>query len=296
MQTYMRLLRYMKPYIGRVLWAVFFMILTAGLTAASMYIIKPVIDKILANSNKAEAMSWMRVLPFAIMGVFALKGLCSYAQNYLVNYIGSKIILNMRNELYAHITGLSMKFFNNNKIGILISRITSDVGMIQGALANFLGNVVGAVLTIGGLVGMLFYLSWKFALITMAVFPLAILPFIKFSKKIKSAASSVQAKMGDITSILNETFNGIRIVKAFGMEKYERKRFEEELNRYFADNHEGDQGVYPFVPADGNDRGGRDCAACFHSRLGRYRRAAYERHLFRFHRRADIFIPAGKET
>jgi ATP-binding cassette, subfamily B, bacterial MsbA len=239
MKTYLRLLQYMKPYIPRVLWAMFFMVLTAILTAASMYVIKPVIDKILANTNRVEALHWIKILPFAIMGVFALKGICSYAQNYLVNYVGSKMILNMRNELYAHITGLSMKFFNNNKMGVLISRITNDVGMIQGALANFLGNVVGAVLTIGGLVGMLFYLNWKFALISIAVFPVAILPVVKFSKKIKSAATSVQAKMGEITSILNETFNGIRIVKAFGMEKYERKRFEEELNRYFADTMRG---------------------------------------------------------
>jgi subfamily B ATP-binding cassette protein MsbA len=239
MKTYMRLLRYMKPYVGRVLWALFFMVLTAGLTAASMYVVKPVIDKIFTNVNKIEAHHWINILSPAIVIVFALKGISSYVQNYLVNYVGSKMILNMRDELYTHITGLSMKFFNNNKMGVMISRITNDVGMVQGALANFLGNVVGAGLTIGFLVGMLFFLNWKFALITMAVFPFAILPVVKFSKKIKSAATSVQVKMGEIMSILNETFNGIRIVKAFGMEKYERKRFEEELRRYFADTMRG---------------------------------------------------------
>jgi subfamily B ATP-binding cassette protein MsbA len=217
----------------RIIIAMIFMIFTSGLTAASMYIIKPVIDKILANPDKTEAMKWISILPLAIIIIFVFKGVCGYIQNYLINYVGSKIILNMRKQLYDHITGLSMNFFNNQKIGVLISRITNDVQMVQGALANLLGNLVGSVLTIAGLVGLLFFLSWKFALITMVVFPLAVLPISKFSKKIKSAAGNVQMKMGDMTSILNETFNGIRIVKAFGMENYERRKFSSELSGLF---------------------------------------------------------------
>ena len=233
MNTYKRLLGYMKPHINRVIIAMFFMILTSALTAASMWVIKPVIDKILANPDKTEAMRWISLLPLAIIGIFIFKGVCGYVQNYLINYVGSKIILTMRKQLYDHITGLSMNFFNNTKMGILISRITNDVQQVQGALANLLGNLVGSILTIAGLVGLLFYLSWKFALITIVVFPLAILPISRFSKKIKSAAGNVQLKMGDMTSILNETFNGIRIVKAFGMEKYERKKFSDELSSLF---------------------------------------------------------------
>ena len=223
----------MRPYVDRVAVAMVFMVLTAALTSASMYVIKPVIDKILANPDKTEALHWISILPFVIVVIFVFKGICGYIQNYLINYVGSKIVLNMRNELYSHITGLSMNFFNNQKMGNLISRITNDVQMVQGALANLLGNLVGSVLTIAGLVGLLFYLSWKFALITIVVFPLAVLPVSKFGKRIKSAAGNVQLKMGDMTSILNETFNGIRIVKAFGMEKYERKKFSSELHSLF---------------------------------------------------------------
>lgn len=223
----------MKPYMDRVIVAMIFMIFTSGLTAASMYVIKPVIDKILANPDKTEAMKWISILPVAIILIFVFKGVCVYIQSYLVNWVGTKIILNMRKQLYDHITGLSMNFFNNQKTGILISRITNDVQLVQGALANLLGSLVGSVLTMIGLVGLLFYLSWKFALITIVVFPLAVLPISKFGRKIKSAAGDVQIKMGDMTSILNETFNGIRIVKAFGMEKYERKKFASELQSLF---------------------------------------------------------------
>jgi len=233
METYKRLFKYMKPYMGRVITAIVLMVLTAAFTALSVYVLKPVIDQIFANPNKAEAMNYLKIMPFAIIIIFILKGVTGYAQKYMIDWVGSKIILNMRKQLYDHVTGLPMSFFNNQKTGVLISRITNDVMLVQGALANVLGNIIGAVITIAGLTGMLFYLSWKFALITIAIFPLAVYPVTKFGKRIKASAVNVQEKMGDMTSILNETFNGIRIVKAFGMEKYERKKFDLELHKLF---------------------------------------------------------------
>jgi subfamily B ATP-binding cassette protein MsbA len=233
MEIYKRLYGYMKPYMGRVVIAIFLMVLTAAFTALSVYVLKPVIDQIFANPNKAEAMNYLKIMPFAIIIIFVLKGVTGYAQKYMTDWVGNKIILDMRRQLYDHVTGLSMRFFNSQKIGVLISRITNDVTLVQGAISNVLGNVIGSVITIIGIVGMLFYLNWKFTLITLVVFPLAVWPITKFGKRIKASAVNVQEKMGDMTSILNETFNGIRIVKAFGMEKYERKKFSDELHRLF---------------------------------------------------------------
>lgn len=223
----------MKPYMSRVVISIFLMLLTAGFTAASVYVLKPVIDKIFANTNTVEAMQWLKLLPFAIIIIFILKGVTGYAQKYMIDWVGNKIILNMRRELYYHVTSLSMGFFNNQKMGVLISRITNDVMLVQGAIANVLGNIIGSIFTIIGIAGMLFYLNWKFALIAITVIPLAIYPISKFGKRIKKSAVNVQEKMGDMTSILNESFNGIRIVKAFGMEKYERSRFDSELHKLF---------------------------------------------------------------
>jgi subfamily B ATP-binding cassette protein MsbA len=233
METYKRLFKYMKPYMGRVFVAIFLMVLTAAFTALSVYVLKPVIDQIFANPNKAEAMKYLKIMPVAIIAIWVLKGVTGYAQKYMIDWVGSRIILDMRKQLYDHVTGLSMKFFNNQKIGVLISRITNDVMLVQGALANVLGNIIGGVITIIGVTGMLFFLSWKYTLITIAIFPLAIYPISKFGKRIKASAVNVQEKMGDMTSILNETFNGIRIVKAFGMENYERRKFSDELHKLF---------------------------------------------------------------
>jgi len=233
METYLRLLRHAKPYAGRIIITLCVMLLTALLTAASLYVIKPVIDKILANPDKVEALKYIKILPIAIIIVYAFKGICIYTQNYLINWTGNKMIVDMRDLLYRHVTTLPMKFFNNQKIGTLISRITNDVNLIQGAIANVLGNIIGAGFNIIGLLAMLFYLQWKFTLIALVVFPVAVFPIIWLGKKMKQAARGSQEKMGDITSVLNESFNGIRIVKAFGMEEYERKRFKQDLTHHF---------------------------------------------------------------
>ncbi|MCX8094189.1 MAG: ABC transporter ATP-binding protein/permease [Candidatus Goldbacteria bacterium] len=233
MQTYFRLLQYAKPYIKRIIITFFVMIMTAVLTALSFYIIKPVIDKILANPDKQEAVKYITILPLAVIIIYALKGVFVFSQHYLISWTGNRIILDIRYKLYSHITDLSMSFFNRQKIGVLISRITNDVNSLQGALSNVLGNVIGAVLNILGLVIMMFYLNWKLALIAIFVFPIAVYPIVQFGKRIKMATTGLQQKMGDITSILNESFNGIRVVKAFGMEDYERKRFNEDLWKSF---------------------------------------------------------------
>ncbi len=217
----------------RVILALIFLLFTAILTPLSMYIVKPVFDKIFTNPNKAEAAHWLAILPFAIIIIYFAKGICTYIQIYLVRYVGNRIIVDMRDQLYRHITSLSMSFFNNERMGVLQSRITNDVTNVQGAISDVMSNLIGSVLNIIGLVGLIFYLDWRHALIAIIVFPIAVLPITQFAKKMKSSARLSQEKMGEVTSVLNETFNGIRVVKAFGMEKYESSRFLIELRKYF---------------------------------------------------------------
>ncbi len=233
MNTYLRLLEYAKKYLPRIIITLIVMAVSAALTAASFYIIKPVIDKILANPNKEEALSFIKILPLAIIIIYAMKGLFLFLQGYLINWISNRVIMDIRNEMYRHVTSLSMRFFNTQKIGTLISRITNDVGLMHGALANVLANVIGSVLNILGLAGMMFFLNWKLTILALIVFPVAVYPITHFGKRMRMAARGMQEKMGDITSVLNESFNGIRVVKGFGMEDYERARFRSDLRRFF---------------------------------------------------------------
>lgn len=233
MKTYLRILEYAKKYIPRIIITLFVMLITAGLTASSFYVIKPVIDKILANPDKAEALRFIKLLPLAIIAIYAMKGVFVFVQGYLINWISNRIIMDIRNNMYRHMTSLSMRFFNANKIGTLMSRITNDVNMLHGALANVLSNIIGSVLNICGLAGMMFFLNWKLTVMALIVFPVAVYPITKFGKRMREASRGMQEKMGDITSVLNESFNGIRVVKGFGMEEYERVRFGKDLRRFF---------------------------------------------------------------
>ncbi len=233
MQLYLRLLKYVKPYAGRVVAAFFCLALTAGLTALSMYLIKPVMDKILGNPDHAQALFYLRLVPVAIILTYLLKGLSTYGQDYLINYIGNRIIMDVRNQLYQHLLHLDMSFFHGQRTGLLISRITHDVTLMQAAVSNVMGRLLGSLLTIASLIALLFYLDWKLAVISLFVFPVAVYPIIAIGRSLRRISRSSQVKMADLTTILHESIAGVRVVKAFIMEKHEMRRFFEELRHYF---------------------------------------------------------------
>jgi subfamily B ATP-binding cassette protein MsbA len=233
MKLYLRLLKYVKPYIGRVVAALICLALTAGLTAAGMYLIKPVMDKILGNPDHAQALHFLYLVPVAIVLVYLLKGFASYGQDYLINYIGNRIIMDVRNQLYAHLLELDMSFFQSQRSGLLISRITNDVTQMQAAVSNVLGQFLGSTLNIIGLIGLLFYLDWKLAIISLFVFPLAVYPVIYIGKSLRKLSHQSQSKMADLTTVLHESIAGVRVVKAFTMEQQEIERFRSELRRFF---------------------------------------------------------------
>lgn len=232
-KLYGRLLRYTRPYLGRIGAALICLGVTAALTALGMYLIKPVMDKILANPDHAQAAMYLRLLPVAILATYLVKGFTTYGQDYLINYIGNRIILDMRMELYTHLLKRELSFFQGQRTGQLISRITHDVTQMQAAVSNVLGKLLGSVLNIFGLVGLLLYLDWKLAGISLFVFPVAVYPVIAIGRSLRNISGDSQAKMADVTTVLHESFAGIRVVKAFGMEEHEAKNFRRELLHYF---------------------------------------------------------------
>ncbi len=233
MPLYWRLLRYVRPYRGRVAAALACLASNAGLTAAGMYLIKPVMDKVLTNPDHAQALVYLKLVPLAIVLTYLLKGLAVYGQDYLINNLGNRIILDVRNQLYTHLLDLDLSFFSGQRTGLLISRITHDVSQMQAAVSNVLGQLLGSVLTILGLLGLLFFLDWKLALISLFVFPVAVYPVIAIGKVLRRISRDSQAKMADLTTVLHESLAGIRVVKAFTMENQEVQRFHQELRRYF---------------------------------------------------------------
>jgi ATP-binding cassette, subfamily B, bacterial MsbA len=233
MQLYLRLLRYARPYLGRVIGAMLCLALTAGLTAMGMYLIKPVLDQVFGNANQAQALFYLRLVPLAIVLTYFLKGLATYGQDYLINHIGNRIVMDVRNELYAHLMHQELSFFHGQRSGMLISRVTHDSTLMQAAVSNVLGRMLGAILTSASLIALLFYLNWQLACLSLLVFPLAVYPVLAIGKTLRKLSHQSQAKMADVTTVLHESITGIRVVKAFGMQAFEIGRFREEMQRYF---------------------------------------------------------------
>lgn len=205
------------------------MVGVSACTAASAYLLKPVIDEIFV-SKKTDM---LRILPFAVLTLFLVKGLCSWGSAYFMSYVGQRIVAQMRQQLYDHIQALPLSFLDKTPTGILMSRITNDVGQIQGALSDSITGLIKDSFTIVGLIAFIFHRDWQLALLAIVVLPLAFFPIVRFGKILRRLSTNVQQSMGDITVILHETIGGNRIVKAFGMEGYERDRFAKENTKFF---------------------------------------------------------------
>ncbi|MDD5132320.1 MAG: ABC transporter ATP-binding protein [bacterium] len=227
--VFSKLWKYVKPYYSRLLWAVICMVGVALFTTASMWIMKYVVDRIFIEKNVHMLLMIALGLPL----IFLLKGICSYGQGYLMSYIGQKIVMDLRNDLFEHYQKLSLDYFENKRTGSIISRITNDVGIIQNAVSSGLVSLVKDGLTIIGLIGLMFYLHWRFAAYTLVFSPFIIYILAIFGKKLRHVSTESQQKTADIYSILIETISGIKIVKAFCAQDRERARFTKENRNFF---------------------------------------------------------------
>lgn len=221
MTDYARLLHYVVPYWRRGVAAILAMILGALTTLAVPWIIRNIIDEVLAAKNLV-ALNWIAL---GILVLFFLRGVFSYLQGYLMSYIANRVIIDIRNEVYARVQRLSLRFFDTRKTGSLMSRLTNDIGALQTAIVdNFVNIVKESVILIGSLVGMVI-LHWRLTLLCIIIVPLVSITIKYFGRKLKKSGHMMQERIADVTSHLQETIGGIRVVKSFFREDYEIARF-----------------------------------------------------------------------
>jgi len=216
----------------RFLLAMICMLVVGATTSSLAFLVKPALDEIFLKKN-AMMLKW---IPVAVIGIYIVKGVSSYLQTVLMNYIGQRIVADLRADLYKKIQLQPLSFFTKNPTGILMSRITNDVGFIQGAVSEAVTSLFKDSFTLIGLVFVIFYRDWKLAIVAMCIFPLAVYPIAKFGQKMRRVATGMQVTFGSLFSLLQETISGARIVKAFGMEDYENRRFAVENERLFRMN------------------------------------------------------------
>jgi len=226
---YRRLLLLVKPYWKKLAVAMVCMTFVSLLTAVEAWLVKYVVDDVFITKNT----KLLLLIPVAIILLFLIKGIFDYGQAYLMNFVGLRVVADLREKLHNHLQGLSLSFFTKMPTGILISRITNDVNLIQGSVSNVVTGLFKDAFTIFGLTGVVFYRNWKLAILGLLIFPIAIVPIIQFGKRLRKFSRKSQQRMGSITTLLHETITGIRIVKAFAMEDYEKRRFADENDRFF---------------------------------------------------------------
>ncbi len=224
-----RLLALVKSQWPRLSLALLCMLLVAVITPVKPYLVKPIVDEIFVKKN----VKMLELLPFVIIMIYILEAVFLFGQTYLMNYVGQDLIKRLRDELYSHIQMLSLSFFHKHETGVLMARITNDVSIIKGMVSDAAAGVLKDSLSIIGLLCVIFYLDWKLAMIAVTVLPLAALLIVNFGKRMRKLSTRRQEAMADMSSLLHETFTGTRIVKAFGMEPYENRRFFEKTARLF---------------------------------------------------------------
>ncbi len=224
-----RFTTYYKDYIPYFIFAVIGMILASGGTAASAYLVKPLLDKIFIAKDE----NMLYLLPYAIIAVYFAKESGRYMQAYFTEYIGQDIIRRFRNKLLDNILSLDISFFHKYRSGELISRNTNDVERIRLVVSNIIPEFFREIFTIFGLVAVVIYQSSELAVYALVIMPLAVYPLSLLAKKMKKISRLSQEKISDLTARLSEIFNNIEIIKANSAEKYELNLFEEDNKKYF---------------------------------------------------------------
>jgi len=271
MKLYLRLLSFLKPHFKYLFLAIFFMVLYAGMSGFSITMIVPftrivlyeqkapagesLTDQTATEDKESESLvvmlpgklkdkfnGWLKAedkvetlkrLCIFILLVFLIKNLLWYVQSFLIVRVEQGVIMDIRNRLYSHYHLLPLEYFHGTKTGTLISRITNDITLVRGAVANGFAQALRQSFLVVVYLAVIFWASWKLALIAFAIFPLSFFFISKLSQSLRMKSSITQKKMANITSVLQETISGIRVVKAFGMEKFEIKKFVDYARDYF---------------------------------------------------------------
>ncbi|MBN9412529.1 MAG: ABC transporter ATP-binding protein [Candidatus Paracaedimonas acanthamoebae] len=216
---------YTRPYIGRICLGLISMIIVAATSVSSAKLIEPIINDIFVA--KDATMIWP--LTVGICVVFLLKGLSTYAESVTMAYVGQRIIADLQADLFNHLLEGDLAFYHATPSGEIVSRFMNDVTKLHTAVTGTLTNIGKDGLMLIGFIGFMFYQDWFMASISFFVVPVAILPVVKIGKKMRKASANIQKETATLTILLTQAFQGIRLIKSYCMEKYERHKIHETI-------------------------------------------------------------------
>ena len=223
--------QWLKPYWGRLAFSLFFVVLQAVIALALPLLFgKGIIDYVLLEAREPRLLALVATGAVVLM---VFKGLVVYAQTYSMNFVGQRVITDLRARVYDHLLKLPLDFYARRRSGELISRMTNDMAAVQQAVTMSIGEVVHYTLVLIGVLVAIFWLHWQLALISLIVLPLAALAVNRYGSRIRAFSARMHERIGDMAAVLAETIGAIRVVKAFTMEGLSRRRFQEANERSF---------------------------------------------------------------
>ena len=211
---------YVRSYKFYIAMAVICMVFAAATTAANAWIMQPVLDDVFLDKNKDMLM----ILPIAVLIIAIVKGFLEFGQSVLMLLVGQRTIGDIQKDMYASLMKADLSFFHNNPSGNLVARFISDVNRLRHSVTTTLTGIAKDTLTLIFLVALMFYRDWELASIAFLIFHLAIYPITRIGRMMRKISAATQNKIGEFSTLLNQTFQGSRQVKAYGMEGYEGER------------------------------------------------------------------------
>jgi ATP-binding cassette, subfamily B, bacterial MsbA len=220
---------FLRPHLGQLLLALACMALVAGTTAANAWLMEPVLDRIFVDKEK----QLLFVIAGAVLGLAIVKGSATYFQSVLMTEIGQRVVADIQRNLFARLMRADLAFFQANPTGTLVSRFINDANLLRQASSTVLVGLGKDALTVLALGILMFRQDWVLALVSLVVFPIAVRPVLKLGRRMRRVSANTQVELGQFTTLLDQTFQGARHVKAYGMEDYETERAGRLIERLF---------------------------------------------------------------
>ena len=272
MNTYLRIIGYVKPYWKHLIVTFVFTILFAVFSGASIYLTIPLLDTLFQETSSKDITTNQStsieespgIIPdflenikqeittsfnnyiltgektdiliricLLIVAAFILKNIFGYLQAYFMAYVEYGAMRDLRDQAYVHLNKLSLGYFKNERVGNLISKFTNDVNVVQLSISATFSNLIKEPMTLLVFFGIALSISWQLTILAVFIVPISTFVIVWIGQKLRRQSEVLQSKLGDITSVLQESISGIKVVKAFGMENYENKKFMQETTSYF---------------------------------------------------------------
>ena len=228
MSLYRRLFYNLKPYLSRLYLAIFFSIIVGIIATSPVPIIQKTFDQIFVEKDYLM----LKVIPLALIVLYTIKAVLTYAQNLIIFGISWELVVKFRGKLFTHIHKLPFVFFEDHETGELMSRINNDVTIMQSTVTRLLKEFMQNGVMMIGLLAWVFYLKWDWAIMALIVFPIMVFPVSNIARKLRNFSRRGQEILGNINVTIIESFSGIKVVRAFGMEDRELEKFQVDNDNY----------------------------------------------------------------